>query len=81
MKSIVFISAFIFMDSNIHWQNNKLKYIQYEELTAVDFIQAVKQSESTCILPFGVLDKHGPRLLLETDLIDARVFALKAAEL
>ncbi len=53
--------------------------IFYEELTAPDFVQAVAQSEATCVIPVGILEKHGPHLPLGTDLIDCREVALRAA--
>ncbi len=53
--------------------------VLYEELTAPDFVQAVARSEATCIIPLGILEKHGPHLPLGTDLIDVRALALRAA--
>ena len=53
--------------------------VHYEELTAPDFIRAVAKSEATCIIPLGILEKHGPHLPLGTDLIDCREVALRAA--
>jgi creatinine amidohydrolase len=54
--------------------------VQYEELTAPDFIQAGHQAQSTCLIPLGVLEKHGPHLPLGTDMIDVREIALRAAK-
>jgi creatinine amidohydrolase len=54
--------------------------VRYEELTAPDFIQAVARSQSTCIIPVGILEKHGPHLPLGTDLIDCREVSLRAAK-
>lgn len=54
--------------------------VHWEELTAADFEQGIKQSGSTCVLPFGILEKHGPHLPLGTDLLDVRYAALHAAE-
>jgi creatinine amidohydrolase len=54
--------------------------VQYEELTAVDFIDAVKTSDMTCLIPLGILEKHGPHLPVGTDLIDVREIALRAAQ-
>ncbi|WP_167608507.1 creatininase family protein [Maribellus sediminis] len=51
-----------------------------EELTAPDFAKAVEKSSKTCIIPIGVLEKHGPHLPLGTDLYMAREYALRAAE-
>jgi creatinine amidohydrolase len=54
--------------------------VHWEELTAEDFRSAVQQSQGTCLLPFGILEKHGPHLPLGTDLLDVRHAALAAAE-
>lgn len=52
----------------------------WEELTADDFRHAIQQSKGTCILPFGIMEKHGPHLPLGTDLINVRYASLHAAE-
>jgi creatinine amidohydrolase len=52
----------------------------WEELTGPDFTKAIEQSQGTCVLPFGILEKHGPHLPLGTDLLDVRYAALHAAE-
>ena len=54
--------------------------VHYEELTAPDFVLAVAKSEATCVIPIGILEKHGPHLPLGTDLIDCREVALRAAK-
>ncbi len=45
---------------------------KWEELTAGDFVTAIHQAQGTCILPFGVLEKHGPHLPIGTDMINVR---------
>jgi len=40
----------------------------WEELSAVDFDDCIKKSEGVCILPIGVLEKHGDHLPLGTDM-------------
>lgn len=45
---------------------------KWEELTAGDFVQALQKSQSLCVLPFGIVEKHGPHLPLGTDLINVR---------
>jgi creatinine amidohydrolase len=52
---------------------------KWEELTAADFRQGIQQANGTCLLPFGILEKHGPHLPLGTDLINVRYAALQAA--
>ena len=54
--------------------------VRYEALTAPEFIQAVAKSESTCVIPVGILEKHGPHLPLGTDLLDCREVSLRAAK-
>lgn len=53
---------------------------RWEELTAEDFRDAIHQSGGTCLLPFGILEKHGPHLPLGTDLLNVRFAALRAVE-
>ena len=54
--------------------------VQLQELTAVQFKDAVKKSSETVIIPMGVLEKHGPHMPLGTDVYTAREIALQAAE-
>src|SRR5215475_4418874 len=54
--------------------------VHWEELTAADFREGIHRSQGTCLLPFGILEKHGPHLPLGTDLLDVRFAALHAAE-
>jgi creatinine amidohydrolase len=53
---------------------------KWEELTAPDFIQAIQQSGGTCVLPIGILEKHGPHLPIGTDLINVRRAVLDATQ-
>lgn len=52
---------------------------RFEELTAPDYVKAVEKSSKTCIIPIGVMEKHGPHLPLGTDLFMSREYALRAA--
>jgi creatinine amidohydrolase len=54
--------------------------VHWEELTGADFIVAIQRAQGTCLLPFGILEKHGPHLPLGTDLLDVRYASLHAAE-
>ncbi len=51
---------------------------KWEELTAADFRAGIAQSKGTCVLPFGILEKHGPHLPLGTDLLNVRYATLQA---
>src|SRR6202451_1341749 len=54
--------------------------VKWEELTAADFQQAVQKDRATCLLPFGIIEKHGPQLPLGTDLSNVRYVAEHAAQ-
>ena len=53
---------------------------KWEELTAPDFVEAVRQSQGVCVLPIGIIEKHGPHLPLGTDLLDVRFAVMNAAQ-
>lgn len=53
---------------------------KWEELTASDFVQAIHQSQGVCVLPFGILEKHGPHLPIGTDLLDVRYAVMNAVQ-
>ncbi len=53
--------------------------VKWEELTAADFAQALQKSGGVCLLPFGIIEKHGPHLPLGTDLINVRYASEHAA--
>jgi creatinine amidohydrolase len=57
---------------------NKLS-THWEELTGPDFRDAMQRAKGTCLLPFGILEKHGAHLPLGTDLLNVRYAALHAA--
>ncbi len=54
--------------------------VHWEELTGPDFVQAIKRAQGTCLLPFGIMEKHGPHMPIGSDLFNARYAALHAAE-
>jgi creatinine amidohydrolase len=53
---------------------------RWEELTAGDFRGAIQQAKGVCLLPFGILEKHGPHLPIGTDLINVRYASLEAVQ-
>lgn len=53
---------------------------RWDELVASDWQAALDRSKRTCILPFGILEKHGLHSPLGTDLIHVREWAAKATE-
>src|SRR5579871_2216740 len=54
--------------------------VKWEELTAADFQQAMQKAQDTCVLPFGIIEKHGPHLPLGTDLINVRYASVHGAQ-
>jgi creatinine amidohydrolase len=54
--------------------------VKWEELTAGDFLAGIHRAQGVCLLPFGIIEKHGPHMPLGTDLINVRYAALHAAE-
>ena len=54
--------------------------VHWEELTAADFKDAITRAQGTCLLPIGIMEKHGPHLPLGNDLLNVRYVALNAAQ-
>jgi hypothetical protein len=79
IRSVIVGVGFLAFCAQLGWSQGKLS-VHWEELTAADFRSAIQQSQGTCLLPFGILEKHGPHLPLGTDLLDVRYAALHAAE-
>ena len=82
MQKILSLVLVFFLITGVRAQNSvssSLPY-HYEDLTAPDFVQAVHKSEGVCILPIGILEKHGPHLPLGSDIIGSRAIATMAAE-
>jgi creatinine amidohydrolase len=42
--------------------------VLWEELSSVEFKACIAKSKNVCVLPIGVLEKHGDHLPLGTDL-------------
>jgi creatinine amidohydrolase len=53
---------------------------RWDELVASDFPAALDKSSKTCILPIGILEKHGPHSPIGTDLIHVREWAAHAVK-
>jgi len=81
--SIIFIVLISVVLSTAFSQDSEKDQLPYlwNELTAPEFVKAVELSEGVCILPAGIMEKHGPHLPLSTDMILAREISSRAAEL
>lgn len=77
MKRHFFLLLSIFTFTCVSSQNLP---VLWEELTSSDFVSAVKKSEGVCIIPIGVIEKHGPHLPLGTDVFYAREISQRAAK-
>ena len=53
---------------------------RWDELTAGDWPEAQERAAHTCILPIGILEKHGPHAPLGSDLIQVREWAARATK-
>lgn len=78
--TFVFLSLIFAPGLSQESEKGKLPHL-WNELTAPDFVKAVELSNGICILPAGIMEKHGPHLPLSTDMILAREIASRAAEL
>ena len=52
----------------------------WEDLTASDFKAGVEKAGGVCLIPMGVIEKHGQHLPLGTDVFIAREISLRAAK-
>jgi len=53
---------------------------RWDEITAADWDKALTKSNKTCILPIGILEKHGPHVPMGSDLIRVREYAARATQ-
>jgi len=53
---------------------------RWDELTASDWPRALAPSNHTCILPIGILEKHGPHVPIGSDLIQVREWSARATK-
>jgi creatinine amidohydrolase len=53
---------------------------RWDELTASDWPIALEKSNYTCILPIGILEKHGPHAPIGSDLIHVREWSARATK-
>ena len=53
---------------------------RWDELTASEWPKALEMSNQTCILPIGILEKHGPHVPIGSDLIQVREWAARATK-
>jgi len=54
--------------------------VHWEELSGPEFVTAIARAQNTCLLPIGIMEKHGPHLPLGNDLLNVRYASLNAAQ-
>jgi creatinine amidohydrolase len=75
---IFFLSLFVVLFSSYSFAQEIPA--RWDELVASDFPKALEKSSKTCILPIGILEKHGPHSPIGTDLIHVREWAARAVK-
>lgn len=71
--------ALILMAATAAAQQQQQLPSRWDELTASDWPRAQERAAYTCVLPVGILEKHGPHVPLGADLIQVRELAARAA--
>lgn len=54
---------------------------KWDEMTSPEFARAVEETRGVCIVPCGVIEKHGVHLPLGTDFMAAQTLAERAADI
>jgi creatinine amidohydrolase len=81
MKKINILFGVLLLAGTISAQQagqGKLPF-KMEELTSPRFARAVEAAGGVCIIPLGIIEKHGPHLPIGTDLYESREIAFNAA--
>jgi creatinine amidohydrolase len=78
-RILIVLSLLLLALTSFGWEQSKLS-VRWEELTAAEFRAGIARAQGTCLLPFGILEKHGEHLPIGTDLLKVRYAVLQAAE-
>jgi creatinine amidohydrolase len=54
--------------------------VRWDELVASDWKKALEASKGTCLLPIGILEKHGPHVPIGSDLFHATYISREVAK-
>jgi len=81
MKKLKIILSALFLTTVLMAQQANQTNLPFkmEELTSPKFAKAVDLARGVCVIPLGIIEKHGPHLPLGTDLFEAREIAFNAA--
>jgi creatinine amidohydrolase len=82
MKKFTFLMSFLLMSYFLSAQQTDQTALSFkwEEITSPQFSKAVALAGGVCVIPMGVIEKHGPHLPLGTDMFEARETAFRAAQ-
>ena len=80
MKKLIMLSFAISLSATLLAQsgNNSIPF-KMEELTSPQFVAAVEKAGGVCVIPLGIIEKHGPHLPLGSDLFESREMVTTAA--
>jgi creatinine amidohydrolase len=77
---LAFTTAFAALILNTTLASAQQLHSRWDEITASEWPKALKESNETCILPIGILEKHGPHVPIGSDLIQVREWAARATK-
>jgi creatinine amidohydrolase len=82
MKKLIATLLFVTLVTCSHGQQVTINDIPFkmEEITSPAFVLAVEKAGGVCVIPMGIIEKHGPHLPLGTDLFEAREIGFSAAK-
>jgi len=82
MKRLLTILPVLFLTGTLMAQQTSQTTLPFkmEELTSPKFVKAVELAGGVCVIPLGIIEKHGPHLPLGTDLFEARETAFEGAK-
>jgi len=76
-KPVWLVLVFLIISRNTMAQE---LHSRWDELTASEWPKALEASGQTCILPIGILEKHGPHVPIGSDLIQVREWSARATK-
>jgi creatinine amidohydrolase len=82
MKKLKIILSSLFLSVVLLAQQTNSGNLPFkmEDLTSPKFAKAVELAGGVCVIPLGVIEKHGPHLPLGTDMYESREIAFHAAQ-
>lgn len=82
MKKTYLLFQALFLSIALAAQQSNPENLPYkwEDLTSPRFAKAVELAKGVCIIPMGVVEKHGPHLPLGTDVYESREASFRAAQ-